>query len=199
MSTKVILASGSAVRAELLKNANVEFEVVRPKVDEENMKKALIAEMAKPRDVADYLAEQKARKVSSQFPDQLVIGCDQVLDFEGTTLTKPSSIEDSVAQLKKMRSKSHKLYSAVVIYQNGTPVWRHIGRVELHMASLSNEYIIDYVTRNWSKIQHCVGGYQIENEGVRLFDKVEGDFFHVLGLPLLELLSYLARNGTISR
>ena len=199
MLEKLILASGSKIRAEMLKNAGISFEIVVPKIDEENLKRSLIQTGIKPRDIADFLAEQKSKKVSQKFSEAIVIGCDQILEFEDQIFDKPESKEDVFNQLRRIRGNKHKLWSAAVIYQAGTPLWRHVGRVNLQMADVSDDFLTEYVSRNWDEIQYCVGGYQLEREGVRLFDRVDGNYFNVLGLPLLELLSYLARRGTIQR
>ncbi len=197
MPKPLILASGSTTRATMLRQAGVEFEILAPKIDEDAIKAALLAENAKPRDIADALAEAKARKIAAKHPDAMVIGSDQVLDFDGTLLSKPKSPEDALAQLKTMRSNRHHLYSAAVIYDDAKPVWRHVGQVRLYMRDASDDWLADYVTRNWPSIQHSVGAYKLEEEGVRLFTRIEGDHFNVLGMPLLELLSYLTLRGTL--
>ncbi|MFZ3580694.1 Maf family protein [Loktanella sp. DJP18] len=198
MPDAIILASGSVMRATLLRNAGVAFTVQPARVDEDAMRDALIADGASPRDIADALAEMKAAKVSTRNPDALVIGCDQVLAHRTAILSKPADPDQAVAQLQALRGDVHQLLSAAVIYQAGKPVWRHVGVVRLHVRDASDAYLQDYVTRNWDDIRHCVGAYQIEAEGVRLFHRIEGDYFNILGLPLLELLSYLALRGTLT-
>lgn len=197
MRERIILASGSAIRAELLENAGVSHEVILPRVDEENLKAALIREEAKPRDIADALAEAKARKVSGKTPEALVLGCDQVLDFEGKLYSKPASLEEARAHLKELRGKRHHLYSAAVLYQDGAPVWRHVGQVRLYMRDFSDSYLEEYLERCWESIQYSVGGYKLEEEGVRLFGRIEGDYFTILGLPLIELLNHLTLSGKL--
>ncbi len=199
MTVPIILASGSAIRAQLLENAAVPFTVETARIDEDTIKRSLLAEDATPRDIADTLAEMKARKVSDRNPGAMVLGCDQVLDFEGTVLSKPTSPGEAFAQLKLMRGKRHMLLSAVVIYQDGEPIWRHVGQVRLRMRASSDAYLRDYVDRNWDSIRHAVGAYKLEEEGVRLFAAIEGDYFNVLGMPLLELLNYLAVKGVINQ
>lgn len=199
MSVPVILASGSEIRATLLRNAGVPFRVEVARVDEDAIKQALLAEAAPPRDIADALAEAKARKVSAKFPEAMVIGCDQVLDFNGDLLSKPQTPQDAVKQLLKMRGKRHNLLSAAVIYQGAEPIWRNIGQVRMGMRMSSDAYIKDYVARNWDSIRHAVGAYKLEEEGVRLFVTIDGDYFNVLGMPLLELLNYLATKGVIAQ
>ncbi|PJE37367.1 septum formation protein Maf [Pseudooceanicola lipolyticus] len=197
MPVPIILASGSAIRAQMLANARVAAQVVRPRVDEEAVKNALLAEAATPRNIADALAELKARKISEKHPGAMVIGCDQVLDFAGTLLSKPETPDQALDQLTQMCGKRHSLYSAAVIAENGRPVWRHIGQVRLHMRDLSDAYLQDYVRRNWDSIRHAVGAYKLEEEGVRLFSVIDGDYFSVLGMPLTDLLNYLAVRGAI--
>ncbi|UWQ04676.1 nucleoside triphosphate pyrophosphatase [Aliiroseovarius crassostreae] len=191
MATQFILASGSEIRATLLRNAGLSFEVIPARIDEDMIKMSLKAEGAHSRDLADALAEFKARKISEKHRNALVLGCDQVADLGGGVMSKPSTQEDAISQLTEMSGKTHRLLSAAVLYQDGKPLWRHVGLVRMKMRDLSAGYIQDYVARNWDSIRHSVGAYKLEEEGVRLFSSVEGDYFNVLGLPLTELLSYL--------
>ncbi|MEO1537439.1 MAG: nucleoside triphosphate pyrophosphatase [Pseudomonadota bacterium] len=193
----IVLASNSEVRANLLNNVRVPFAVVPSRVDEDAITSALIAENTKPRDIADALAEAKARKVSGKTPGPLVLGCDQVLDLEGQLLTKPEDSEDALRQLSAMQGKKHSLYTAAVLYEDNKPVWRHVGHVRLHMRKLSVNWLEEYVDRNWESIRHAVGCYKLEEEGARLFSRVDGDYFNVLGMPLLEILSYLELRGRL--
>lgn len=197
MTIPIILASGSEIRAQMLLQAKIPFNVIKPRIDEQSVKSALIAEAAKPRDIADCLAEMKARKVSDKEPGAMVIGSDQVLDFKGTLLSKPESPEQALEQLKDMRGERHMLLSAAVIVQDSKPIWRHIGQVRLRMREASDAYLESYVERNWNSIRHSVGAYKLEEEGVRLFSAIDGDYFNVLGMPLLELLNFLALRGVI--
>lgn len=199
MVIQLVLASGSAIRAQLLRNANVDFMVNVARVDEQSLKDAMMAQGALPRDIADALAEMKARKISGKVPGAWVIGCDQVLDFRGQLISKPVSPQQAIDQLGQMRGQAHKLFSAAVIYEGGRPIWRHVGQVRLRMRMTSDQYLTDYVTRNWDEIRNCAGGYMLESEGVRLFDTIDGDYFNVLGMPLLEILNFLAQRGVIAQ
>ena len=197
MTIPIVLASGSAIRAQLLRNAAVPFDVVVPRIDEDAIKAALIADEALPRDIADTLAEAKARRIADKHPEAMVIGCDQVLALGGALLSKPVDKADAMAQLRAMSGQRHTLLSAAVVYHEGRPIWRHVGEVRLRMRDVSFDYLSGYLDRNWDAVRHCVGTYQLEGEGVRLFHKVEGDYFHVLGMPLLELLAFLTLRGVI--
>ncbi|KGM89596.1 MAF protein [Roseovarius mucosus DSM 17069] len=199
MNAPLILASGSAIRQSLLRNAGLAFETATPRVDEESVRAALLAEGAKPRDIADALAELKATKISARHPAALVIGCDQVLDLGGTLLSKPETVDEARAQLSAMRGKRHDLLSAVVICQAGRPLWRHIGTARMTVRPFSDDWLDGYLSRNWPDIADSVGAYKLEAEGVRLFSRVDGDYFTVLGLPLLDLLSFLTLRGDLQQ
>ena len=197
MPLPIVLASGSTIRKTLLENAGLEIEIKPARVDEEMIKQALSADGSTSRDVADALAEAKARKVSLKSPGQLVFGFDQVLDFDQMILSKPKSIAEARDQLKQMKGQTHSLLSAAVIFENGEPLWRHVGIARLTMRDFSDDYLDDYLARNWESIRESVGGYKLEEEGVRLFSRIEGDYFTILGIPMIELLSYLTIRGTL--
>ena len=197
MTAGLILASGSEIRQNLLRNAGVSFTAMPVKIDEAAIRDAMVAENAHPRDIADQLAEFKARKAAQKRPEAVVLGCDQVLAIGRDILAKPQSVDEAKDQITRMNGRSHQLLSAAVIYEDGQPVWRHVGVVKLHMRQVDPGYLDDYLARNWDSIRHSVGGYKLEEEGVRLFHRIEGDYFNVLGLPLLELLSYLTLKGII--
>ncbi|MGH1458283.1 MAG: Maf family protein [Paracoccaceae bacterium] len=192
-----ILASGSASRADMLRRAGLAFDIQKPRIDEEMVRDALLGDGAKPRDIADTLAEMKARKVSEKKPDALVIGSDQVLDHAGDLFSKPADIAEAKAQIRRLSGQKHQLLSAAVICENGKPIWRHVGVVRMQMREISEAYLDAYLARNWDSIRHSVGGYKLEEEGVRLFSRVDGDYFTVLGMPLLEILSYLSLRGDL--
>lgn len=194
---RLILASASPIRSALLANAGVVHEALPARIDEAALRAALAAEGAVPRDVAGALAEAKARKLAARHPEATVIGCDQVLEFEGEVLAKAESRESAAAQLRRLRGKAHRLLSAAVICEGGRPVWRHVGQVRLTMRSFSDGYLEDYLERNWESVRDSLGAYKLEQEGVRMFARIEGDYFTVLGLPLIELLNYLALKGRV--
>lgn len=197
MSERLVLASGSAARAEMLRRAGVVFCSTPARIDEDAVKAGLQAEGASSRDIADALADAKARKVAAKHLEALVLGADQVLEFDGRILSKPETRTEAVRQLMSMRGVDHKLHSAAVIYEGLRPVWRHVGQARLSMATRSDAWIASYVDKNWDHVRRSVGAYRIEDEGVRLFSRIDGDHFVVLGLPLLEVLSYLTMRGTL--
>lgn len=193
---RLILASASPTRRRLLENANVEFTVMPAKIDEVLIKSSMQAEGLHARDIADALAEAKARKISGKTPGT-VLGCDQVLSYKDRVYSKADSSETLITQLQELQGVVHHLFSAAVIYEDGEPVWRHVSQVRMTMHAMSKEFIEEYVLRNWDSVQNAVGGYLIEKEGIRLFSKIDGDFLSVLGLPLVEVLSYLKMRGTL--
>lgn len=199
MMHPLILASGSLIRSQLLSQAAVSHTVEIARIDEDTVRETMLAEGALSRDIADTLAEMKARKVSDKFPGHLVLGCDQVLDLKGAVFNKPDSPAEALAHLQALRGSKHMLLSAAVIYENGKPIWRHVGQVRLHMREASDSYLDGYVARNWESIRHAIGSYKLEEEGVRLFNRIEGDYFNVLGLPLLEVLAYLTLRGDLEQ
>jgi septum formation protein len=189
------LASGSATRAKMLTDAAIPFEVAPARVDEAALTEGLLAEGHGPRAVADALAEMKALRVRRP---GLVLGCDQTLDHQGALLGKPETPEAALDQLMRLRGSSHTLHAAAVIVEDGRPVWRQIGDVTMVMRAASPAYLDDYVARNWDVIRHSAGAYTLEGEGARLFHQVRGDFFSVLGLPLLPLIDYLVTRGEVT-
>jgi septum formation protein len=196
-SPKLILASASSIRAQMLSNAGVVFEVIQARTDEDSVKAAMLNEGAKPRDIADALADLKARRVSTKHPAARVIGADQVLEFQGSILNKPTTIAQAREHLVALRGQKHSLISAAVIYHNGRPEWRHIAKTDLWMRRFSDQYLDQYLARLGDEALSCVGSYKLEAEGVRLFSRIEGDYFSVLGLPLVQILGHLTNIGQL--
>lgn len=194
----LILASASPIRRQLLENAGLHIESRPARVDEDAIRESLQGEDAKPRDIADTLAEFKARRVAETAPpDGLVLGCDQVLGLKGRVFGKPSSKQDAAAHLAQLQGQTHHLLSAAVLYEENKPIWRHVGVARMTMHALSDQQIAAYLDVAWPDMSYCVGAYQAEALGARLFSRIEGDWFSVLGLPLLDLLSHLRLRGML--
>lgn len=182
----------------MLRAAGVELEPIPALVDESSIKESLVASGAKARNIADALAEAKARKISRKFPTALVLGCDQLLvTAEGLFLDKPQSPEEAQKHLAMLSDKTHRLISAAVICENGEPVWRIVDSAQMAVRPLSAGFIEQYVTAHWDDIRHCVGCYQIESIGAQLFKSVSGSQFTIIGLPLLPVLDYLRIRGLL--
>lgn len=195
--TELVLASGSKTRADMLASAGVAFEVVRPAVDEEAIKQALLADGAPARDIADALADVKARNVSYAHMGKLVLGSDQVIWKDGKLYSKATSREDAIATLKGLSGGTHELISAAVIYEDGQPIWRAAQSVKLTMRPLSDDYINWYLDQIGDAAYSSAGTYQLEGLGAQLFTRVDGDYFTVLGLPLLPVLDFLRRREVL--
>jgi len=191
----LVLASASTARQALLRSAGVRFSVQPVQVDEDAIRQSLEIEGATPRDVADTLAEYKARRGAARAPEHPVLGSDQILDLGGRIFTKPKDRDAAAQTLSELQGKTHKLLSAAVIYFEGEPVWRHVGQARLTMHSLSPEQIEAYLSRAWPDVSGSVGAYHAEGLGAQLFARIDGDWHSVLGLPLLNVLSFLRTRG----
>jgi len=190
MALPVTLASGSASRRTLLAAAGVLADAVSPNVDEAAYRTAMRADGLPVRDQAMQLAEMKALRVS-QSRTGLVIGGDQMLALGDEAFDKPRDLAEARRHLERLSGKSHTLETAIVVCEEGRPVWRHLARPKLTMRTLSPEFIEDYTARCGSALLTTVGAYQLEGLGAQLFTRIEGDYFSILGLPLLPLLDYL--------
>lgn len=197
MPETMVLASASPTRAMLMSRAGLDFAVEAARLDEEAIRESLLSEGASARDIADSLAGMKAQRVSSRHPGALVIGSDQVLALGERVLGKAATMDDARDQLLQLRGRSHRLLSAVVVCQDGVPLWRHVGEARLVMREFSQDWLELYLVRNADAALGSVGAYRIEEEGVRLFSQIEGDYFTILGLPMLPLLSWLSLRGAI--
>ncbi len=193
--TRIVLASTSAARRLLLTNAGVAFESIAAPIDERALEEPLLESGASPSEIALALAEAKARAVLALAPDAVVIGSDQMLDLAGERLVKPGSRAGAAAQIARLAGRSHVLRTAVVIAEGGDVVWRHLASATLTMRPLSAAAIERYLDAAGEGIHGSVGAYHLEGVGIRLFTTIEGDYFSILGLPLLPLLSQLRAMG----
>lgn len=197
MPRPLLLASTSAIRLQILSNAGLVATAAPARIDEDAIRQALEAEAAKPHEIADALAEMKARKIADKNPDRLVLGCDQILEFQSKVWSKAETVAEARVQLQNLRGQTHRLHSALVLYDDAKPIWRHVSQATLTMTNFSDHYLDGYLLRNWDAARHSVGVYMLEAEGVRLFSSVQGDHFTILGLPLLPLITYLGTRGFI--
>ncbi|MBV7255754.1 Maf family protein [Pacificimonas sp. WHA3] len=200
---QLILASTSASRRAILNAAGVPHEAMSPGVDEAELKLSLTAAGARPRAMADALAEAKAMKialrVADSHPGALVLGGDQILARDdGGTMDKAADMAELRAQLLSLRGRTHRLMSALVIAERGRAVWRHIDSAKLTVRAFSDEWLDAYLVREGETLLWGVGGYRIEDMGIQLFSQVEGDQFTIRGLPLLPLLDYLRTRGVLA-
>lgn len=197
MSDKIVLASASPFRKKMLADAGVVFEALRPDTDERAVEAALADSGLTPGDLALVLAEAKALDVSQRTPGALVIGCDQTLSLEDEVLHKPADMEEARRRLLALSGKTHQLNSAVVLMRDGEVLWRDLGVANLTMRPLEPGFIGRHLSRVGDGALSSVGAYQIEGEGIQLFEKIDGDHFTIVGLPLLPLLAELRRLGAI--
>ncbi|WP_296740640.1 Maf-like protein [Mesorhizobium sp.] len=197
MAEKIILASGSPYRKAMLINAGLDIEAVPAEVDERALEAPLEGSGASPEDVASILAEAKATEVSGRRPGALVLGCDQTLSLGDEVFHKPADMEGARRHLLALSGKTHQLNSAAVLCRDGEVLWRHVGIASLTMRKLDPGFIGRHLARVGAKALSSVGAYQIEGEGIQLFEKIEGDYFTIVGLPLLPVLKELRALGAI--
>ena len=193
----LVLASKSVTRRAVLDGAGVAYEAVGSGVDEDVAKQALLARRATPRQIAEALAEDKALAVSVGRPE-LVIGADQTLEFQGALYDKAETLEAARGRLKMLRGKPHMLHSAVVVAERGAVVWRETQSATLKMRDFSDAFLEDYLATEGEAALGSVGCYRLEGLGVQLFSKIEGDYFAILGLPLMGLLDLLRRRRELT-
>ncbi|MDP1630121.1 MAG: Maf family protein [Caulobacter sp.] len=195
--TDVILASKSQARTAVLRAAGVSFETVVAGVDEDAVKAGLLAEGQGPREIADALAELKAIRISRTRPGTLVIGADQTLDLDGQLFDKAQTIAEARDRLRLLRGKTHKLHSAVVVARDGEAIWREVPAARLTMRPFSDAFLDAFLARAGDELLGSVGCYRLEDDGVQLFSRIDGDYFTILGLPLMGLLDLLRRHGAL--
>ena len=192
---QVILASKSRVRSKLLRGAGVDFFVRPPDVDEAAIKKK-VGNVSTAK-LARVLAETKARQVSSDFTDALVIGADQVLECQGVLFDKPAGKKAAREHLMKLRGKTHHLTCSVCVAQKGEIIWCQTDSADMTMLNFSNDFVEYYLDKAGDNIQASVGAYRLEDMGIQLFESIKGDYFTILGLPLLPLLNFLRMKNSV--
>jgi nucleoside triphosphate pyrophosphatase len=193
---QIVLASASRARRELLAAAGVAFTVEPADVDEPAIRKDLSGAGAVA--ISEVLARTKAESVSAKHADSLVIGADQVLALGPELLSKPKGEAEARAMLHKLKGRTHELHSAVAFAERGKAAWTHVGTARLTMRKFSNAFLEDYLVRAGDRIGQSVGGYELEGLGVQLFERIEGDYFTILGLPLLPVLDQLRARGILT-
>lgn len=194
-TTRIILASQSMTRRKLLENAGVTFEAMASPLDEELAKKNFKGGTAS--ELASYLATQKAQPLSRIHPGALVIGCDQTLSCNGQTLHKPRDDAQASEQLKALRGHTHELASAMSVARRGEILFQNLSMAQLTIRHFSDQYLEDYLASQPEAIRRSLGCYQLEGRGIQLFEQVTGDYFTILGLPLLPLLAFLRGIGEL--
>ena len=197
MPDAIVLASGSPFRRKMLEDAGLAVEALGPQTDERAVEAAVAGSGVTPEDLAMILAEAKALDVSARLPDALVIGADQTLSLGDTVLHKPKDMEEARRRLLALSGRTHRLNSAVVLARDGEVLWRHVAVARLTMRDLDPGFVGRHLSRVGEKALSSVGAYQIEGEGIQLFERVEGDHFTIVGLPLLPLLARLRELGAI--
>ena len=188
---KIILASKSGVRKKILDKYNIETKVVISNVDEDQVKLSLLAEGASPLDISKNLAEIKSLKVSTKHQDQLVLGADSVISLRNELINKPSTREEAFKILKKLNNSIHYLISSVCISKNGSMIWNHSDRSELKMENLNDLELKNYLKKIKTETLMAYGVYQIEADGLNLFEYVKGDNDSIMGLPIKEIIKYI--------
>lgn len=195
---ELILASASPFRRRMLESAGVSFKVTAAEVDEAALKCDLLRSGSSPSRVAEALAVAKAEEVSRHEPRALVIGADQVLALGEELLSKPANVAAARAQLLYLRGKTHHLHTAVALATGGKAVWNHVETATLAMRPFSDAFLDDYLARVGDRVRRTVGAYEIEGVGIQLFERIEGDIFTIVGLPLLRLLAELRLRGAVA-
>ena len=197
MNASLVLASASPFRRALLENAGLAFEAKTANIDERALEKPLEDAGAAPETVALALAEAKARDVARHFADALVIGSDQTMSLDMRVYHKPKNMAEAAQHLLSLSGRTHRLNSAIVLLRGDEVIWRHVSSAHMTVRPLTANFVARHLERVGDKALSSVGAYQLEGEGIQLFEKIEGDYFTILGLPMLPLLSKLRELGTI--
>ena len=197
MPETIVLASGSPFRKKMLEDAGLSFGVERPEIDERAVERAVEGAGISPEDLAAILAEAKALDVSQRRPGMLVIGADQTLSLNDDVLHKPKDMEEARRRLLALSGQTHQLNSAIILMRDGETIWRHVEVARLTMRQLDPGFIGRHLSRVGDRALSSVGAYQIEGEGIQLFEAIEGDHFTIVVLPLLPLLKKLRELGAI--
>jgi septum formation protein len=196
--SRLVLASASPFRRRMLEAAGIGFAVVAPDVDEAALKSRLLRSGASLKEVAQGLAVAKAEIISARLPDALVIGADQVLACGNDLFNKPASVAEAREQLRRLRGTSHELHTAVALATSGEALWTRVETATLAMRPFSDAFLADYLARQGERVCHTVGAYEVEGPGIQLMERIEGDMFTIIGLPLLALLCELRARGALA-
>ncbi|MDP4796750.1 MAG: Maf family nucleotide pyrophosphatase [Rhodospirillales bacterium] len=204
ISARLVLASKSPARRMVLENAGVPFDLCDADIDEDILKAEALAQQWPPEELATALAKAKAEAAAAKSDNKgaevgtAYVGCDQLLALNGTIYDKPGNLDEAGKHLRALSGQTHQLISAVVVYQPGAPLWSHVETASMHVRPLSNVFIEDYLQNHSEGILSSVGAYRLEGYGAQMFEKIEGDYFTVLGLPLLPLLEELRKRGILA-
>jgi septum formation protein len=190
----IILASASGIRLKILNDFGFNVKVEAANIDENEIKNSLLAEKFSSFDISRALAETKAKKISSKFYGQTVLGADQVLDFEGNIFNKPENMELAMSLMKRLNGKEHSLFNSICLSKNGSTIWMHTEQVILKMKQFSDNFIKDYLQKVGLEIIKKYGVYQIEGMGKDLFEEINGDEYSVMGMPIKQLIGYYKLN-----
>lgn len=195
MPPRLILASGSKARAEMLRGAGLSFETIPAEMDEQKLLREMVQQNAAPENIAAALARAKAQHIAQQNSDNYVIGADQVLWFGGRVFSKAKTVDEARSNLRAFSGKTHRLISAACVARGNEILWEGASHADMAMRNFDDAFLEGYMAQAGDALLKTVGGYELESAGKMLFDKVEGDYFTVLGMPLIPLLEFLKEQG----
>ncbi|MAR79369.1 MAG: septum formation protein Maf [Rhodospirillaceae bacterium] len=198
MNKKIILASGSKIRQKILSSAGITFLTDPANIDEDTIKVSLEKNKNSPEEIAQTLSDFKGLNRINIWPNDLIISCDQILSFNGEIFSKPKNKEIAMNQIKKLRGSNHLLITASTIIENSEIIWRDVSKAEMFMRELSDNQVFNYIEKIGIQCTKSVGGYMIENEGIKLFNKINGDYFTILGIPLTKIINFLFEKDFIN-